>query len=73
MFYDDEFCQRVEMWLRGQAHKWPEAKFNVFIGDPGRPFWTENTLVSLCTPIYELEFPEHIKKEYPGFHTGIVL
>ena len=46
------------------------APLNVSNSSKGRSFWIENSLVSLCDSIYELELSDAVKHEYPGFHTG---
>ena len=52
MFYDDDFCQAVENWLKFRAKN--SRPFRVLIGDPGRQFWIENNLVEKCIPICEI-------------------
>ena len=52
MFYDDDFCVAVENWLQSRAKT--SKPFRVLIGDPGRQFWIENSLIKKCTPIREI-------------------
>ena len=51
MFYDDDFCAMVEEWLLRRPTLKP---FRVLIGDPGRQFWTDNSLVKRCKPIEQI-------------------
>ena len=70
MFYSDEFCVLVEDWLTLLAKN--GCNFRVLIGDPGRTFWSDNSLQKKCRKIWETELSESVTFEYPGFHTGSV-